>query len=356
MESGHVKILYGVCGEGRGHASRSRILIRFLQQKGHEVCIVAGGKAYAILSEEFDRIQKIESPQGFYRGNQVRILYTLLHTAYQTIASASVSFLKVRRLIREFQPDLLITDAEPISHIASRFSNIKRVCIDNPSALIYRKIPKKIREYPAWLFLFFTLKTSLLGAEKYIIYDFFEEQINNPKVLFLKPLIQPGIRRQLSTSGDHIFIYQTSLTFSSLFTCLKNFDETFVIYGFNKDMIDENLIFKRFNDDEFYHDFASSKAVIVNGGFTAISEALYLKKPIFSLPIRHQFEQAFNAKCIERMGVGVSHQKFREEDLKNFLDNLGSFQKHLQKYEAGNQDEILARIEQEIQNVLNKKK
>lgn len=251
---------------------------------------------------------------------------------------------------------MLITDAEPISHIAARFSNIRRISLDNPTALLYRKIPKKLREYPAWLFLYFMLKSSLLGAEKYIIYDFSEEQLNNSSVLFLKPLIQPGLRQQTSFSGDHIFVYQTSLTFPSLFTSLKKFDETFLIYGFNKDMVDGNLIFKRFNDDEFYRDLASSKAVIVNGGFTAISEALYLKKPIFCLPIHHQFEQAFNAKCIEQMGVGVSHQKFHEEDLQEFLANLGSFQESLQNYDPGNQEETLARIEQELEKAIRKKK
>jgi len=351
-----MKILYGVCGEGRGHASRSRILIHHLQEKGHNVSIVAGGKAYTILSEEFDNVLKIESPQGFYKENQVRILYTLLHTVYQMIAHVPVSFFKVRRLIREFQPDLLMTDAEPISYIAARFNDVKRMSLDNPTALLYRKIPKKIQEYPAWLFLFFALKSSLWGAQKYIIYDFSEEQIKNPRVLFVKPLIQPGIRQQTSTPGDHIFVYQTLLTFPSLFASLKKIDETFVIYGFDKDMVDENLIFRRFNDDEFYNDLAACKAVIVNGGFTAISEALYLKKPIFCLPIRHQFEQAFNAKCIEWMGVGVSHQKFYEDDLKDFLDNLSTFQEHLQKYDPGNQEEILARIEQEIQHVTIQKK
>jgi uncharacterized protein (TIGR00661 family) len=351
-----VKILYGVCGEGRGHASRSCILIHHLQQKGHKISIVAGGKAYRILSKEFDHVLQIESPRGFYKENQVRIFLTLLHTAYQTIARVPVSFFKIRRLIREVQPDLLITDAEPISHIAARFSNIKRISIDNPTALIYRRIPKKLREYPAWLFLFFTLKSSLLGADKYIIYDFSEEQIDNPDVLFLKPLIQPGLLQQTSTSSDHIFVYQTSLTFPSLLVSLKKFKETFLIYGFNKDAVDGNLVFKRFNNDEFYHDLAACKAVIVNGGFTAISEALFLKKPIFCLPIRHQFEQTFNAKCVEWMRVGVSHQKFYEKDLKQFLDHLDSFQEHLQQYDPGVQQETLERIEQQIQKVTAQKK
>ena len=48
-----------------------------------------------------------------------------------------------------------------------------------------------------------------------------------------------------------------------------------------------------------------TKAIITNGGFTVISEALYLKKPIFSIPIKNQFEQALNAKFVEKLGAGV---------------------------------------------------
>jgi len=351
-----VKILYGICGEGRGHASRSRILIHYLRQHGHEVRIIAGGKAYTILSKDFDSVLQIESPKVFYKGNQVRIIFTLLHTLFQTISRTPVSFLKIRHLLKKLQPDLLITDAEPIGYFAARLSKIKRISIDNPSALLYRRCPKKIRDYPAWLFLFFALKLSLFGADKHIIYDFFDEQINDPRVLFIKPLIQFGIRRQQSTSGKHIFVYQTSPSFTVLFNSLRRFNETFIIYGFNKERTDGNLIYKRFNEDEFYHDISAAKAVIVNGGFTVISEALYLKKPIFSVPIRHQFEQLFNAQCIERMGVGISQRTFSEEDLGDFLSRLDIFSENLQKYDAGDQDNILARIEQEIQIVLNEKK
>ncbi|MBN1861218.1 MAG: hypothetical protein JW840_07135 [Candidatus Thermoplasmatota archaeon] len=351
-----MKILYGVCGEGRGHASRSKILIHFLEQKGHQIRIVAGGKAYALLSGEFDNVLQIESPKGFYRANQVRILYTILHTLYQTAAHTPRSFLRIRSLIKEFQPDILITDAEPISHFAARFSRIKRISIDNPSAILYRKYQKRVRDYPAWLFLFFALKISVFGADKYIIYDFFDKQSNNPRVLFVKPLIQPGIRSQAPYVGSHVFVYQTSSSFTTLFNSLRKLNEPFIIYGFNKEETDGNLVFKRFNENEFYHDISTSKAVLVNGGFTVISEALYLKKPIFSLPIRHQFEQVFNARCVERMGAGVCHVWFREEDLKEFIGDLDVFSESLQNYDAGNQEEVLTRIEQTIQDVLNQKK
>jgi uncharacterized protein (TIGR00661 family) len=137
---------------------------------------------------------------------------------------------------------------------------------------------------------------------------------------------------------------------------LKQFPETFIIYGFNKDHVDENLIFKQFNEKEFYHDIASAKAIITTAGFTVISEALYLKKPLFCLPIQYQFEQIFNGRCVETMGVGVSHTKLSESDLKAFLHNLDIYKTNLQKYDPGNQDEILKRIEQELHTIGTKKK
>jgi len=53
------KILYGVCGEGLGHAIRSEILINYLKNKNYEIRIVAGGKAYNYLSDEFPFVEEI---------------------------------------------------------------------------------------------------------------------------------------------------------------------------------------------------------------------------------------------------------------------------------------------------------
>lgn len=42
-----MRILYGVTGEGMGHAIRSRVLLEHLVAQGHEVMVVASGKAAA---------------------------------------------------------------------------------------------------------------------------------------------------------------------------------------------------------------------------------------------------------------------------------------------------------------------
>ncbi len=345
------RILYGVCGEGLGHFSRSKILINHLKKK-HDIRIVAGGKAFPYMSKDFDDVHEIESPHFVYKENEVRLFLTIFRMIFQTFVKTPSSFLKVRRIIKEFNPDILITDAEPISFFASHSNKTPRISIDNPQALIYRNYDVKFGEYFAWFALIIPVKLSLLSADKYFIYDFFDEQIDNEKVYFLKPLIQEGILHQKPTYKNHIFVYQTSISSEYMCNILKNIDEQFVIYGFNKELIDGNLRFKKFNDDQFYQDISNAKAIITNGGFTVISEALYLKKPIFCLPIKNQFEQVLNAKFVEKLGAGVHKKDLCKKDLEDFLQNLDFYKNNLNSYSPGDQKETIKIIEDQIQSLL----
>lgn len=44
------RILYGVQGEGRGHAARSLQVIQWLSDQGHAVKVLSGGDAWQVLS------------------------------------------------------------------------------------------------------------------------------------------------------------------------------------------------------------------------------------------------------------------------------------------------------------------
>ena len=66
-----------------------------------------------------------------------------------------------------------------------------------------------------------------------------------------------------------------------------------------------NCLLKSFSEDGFIRDLASARAVVTNGGLSLIHEAIYLGKPIFSVPVRHAFEQELNGRYLERMGYGL---------------------------------------------------
>src|SRR5690606_15289214 len=46
-----MKILYGVVGEGMGHAIRSGVVLEWLLEQGHQVQVVASGRAHGYLKE-----------------------------------------------------------------------------------------------------------------------------------------------------------------------------------------------------------------------------------------------------------------------------------------------------------------
>ena len=54
-----MRILYGVVGEGMGHATRSKVVIEHLVSRGHKVKIVVLGRAYQFLKRHFDDVVEI---------------------------------------------------------------------------------------------------------------------------------------------------------------------------------------------------------------------------------------------------------------------------------------------------------
>jgi uncharacterized protein (TIGR00661 family) len=101
-------------------------------------------------------------------------------------------------------------------------------------------------------------------------------------------------------------------------------------------------------------DLASAKAVISTAGFTLISEALYLQKPMLLMPNGGIFEQTLNAIYLEREGLGeaVMHRVPNAEDLRGFLDRRERYvDQQAERIRCGNADAV-ACIEDVLERVL----
>ena len=57
-----MRILYGVVGEGMGHATRSKVVCEHLVARGHDVKIVVSGRAHAFLSKTLPRRRRDRGP------------------------------------------------------------------------------------------------------------------------------------------------------------------------------------------------------------------------------------------------------------------------------------------------------
>ena len=149
------------------------------------------------------------------------------------------------------------------------------------------------------------------------------------QITLCDPVLGDDITKIKPHKKDHILVYQTSSSNAKLIDDLKHIDHKFIIYGMNKEAVEGHMEFKLFSD-EFIHDVANAEAVITNGGFALLSEALYFKKPILTIPVKGQFEQELNSIYIERLGYGKMLVKSSVEDIKLFIKNKSHYK--LDKY------------------------
>ena len=67
-----MRILYGVVGEGMGHAIRSKVVLEHLLESGHEVQIMASDRAADFLARHFQEVKKIHGLHIVTEENRVR--------------------------------------------------------------------------------------------------------------------------------------------------------------------------------------------------------------------------------------------------------------------------------------------
>jgi uncharacterized protein (TIGR00661 family) len=91
-------------------------------------------------------------------------------------------------------------------------------------------------------------------------------------------------------------------------------------------------VIKDFSEEGFVEDLAQARAVVTNGGLSLIGEALYLGKPVYSVPVQHQFEQLMNARYLEGLGYGLSADVVDPDVLRLFLTENAKYAERVRKH------------------------
>ncbi|MBD3249751.1 hypothetical protein GF336_06925 [Candidatus Woesearchaeota archaeon] len=328
-----MKILYCVNGEGMGHSIRSKTIIDELK-KHHTLYLVASGKAYRFFSKKYPLV-RVGSFNITYRNNSVDYLLTTINNIIK-LPFLILHSLRLISLFLRFRPDVVITDVEPFGAYYSYLFRKKCISLDNQH-IFNTKLDKKTD------FLIDKLVSIALvpKADHYLVTTFFYPKKKNKKTLLFPPVIRKQIQKKKPKDKGHILVYQTSKSDRSLVPTLKKLDQDFILYSRNKEKQIKNIKFKRFSEKEFIKDLAGCRAVITNGGFTVISEALYLQKPILSVPVKNQYEQIRNAIHLQRAGYGMHCKEISYKNIERFLSNINTYKNNLRTYKKQNNNKII---------------
>ncbi len=327
------RILYGVVGEGMGHATRSKVVIEHLLARGHAVKIAVSGRAYEFLARSFDDVVEIQGLTMRYRDGafdrDASLLKNLVLSPQMALENARPYFGEVRA----FEPRLVISDFDSFSYTYGRQHGLPILSVDNQQIIHKCKHDADVKR---GVLLDFQatrafVKAKLPGCAHYVVTSFFSPPVRE-KYRAVTTLVPPILRRAIlearPTVGEHVLVYQTSTSDGSLVEALNQLpDQRFVVYGLRRDAVEGNCTLKGFSEDGFVRDLASARAVVTNGGLSLIHECVYLRKPIFSVPVVHQFEQEMNARYVEKLGYGLAMPKTDPAVLAVFL-------RERQRYEA----------------------
>lgn len=350
-----MRILYGVVGEGMGHAIRSRVILDELV-KHHDVQVVVSGRAHDYLLRRASEHLAVKKIWGFTivtEDNEVRSFRTLLANLKGAVSGGWPQNIRAYFDVAErFEPDVVISDFESWSYLFGVSHGLPVISVDN------MQIINRCRHEPSILaghesefrLAKGVVKAKVPGAYHYLISTFFYPPVRKRRTSLHPPILRPEILAARPEAGEHLLVYQTYTTNQDLPALLKRTGLLCRIYGLRRDLKEEvrdgSLVYRPFSEQGFIDDLRTARGVVASAGFTLMGEAVSLHKPMLAEPVAKQFEQVLNARYLEREGYGVFTEQITEQALGRFLERTPELSRNLARYSQDGNSDLLRKLEQ----------
>lgn len=342
------RILCGVMGDALGHMIQARVLAQVLAE--HEFLFLGGGQA-SQLTGLGHCVESLPVPGTVYANNRLDLPATIV-SGLTALARLRPALARVRAIIRQFQPQLILSLYEFFTPLAARQLGLECLSLDQQHLLTHCQ-PLPIPGQTSGRRLLQASLRGLFGwSSHHWLHSFFPLVPRDPvRTEVFSPLLSPSLRSLRPVSGESVLVYQTSSTFGGLLPALEQWGRPCLIYGLGRRPARKRLVFRPPDPEAFLADLAACRFLVANGGHNAISEALFLGKPVLSLPIAQAYEQYVNAFMLRRMGYGDfslnSHPS--PELFRSFEARLGQFQRAIAGQDFYGTDRLCARLRQRLQ-------
>lgn len=345
-----MRILYGVNGEGMGHATRSRVVIESLLER-HDVRVMASQAAFRYLSARLPRVDEVFGPSFAMQDGEIQRWATVVQNVRNARHEVPETFHRWGKTIdREWRPDVVITDFEPLTALYARTFRVPMLAVDNINMLDRCHHDAEIigREREDFLIARAVTRSMAPGAIEYLVLTFFRPPVSRGGTLLVPPIVRPEIEAATPERGDHLVVYSGGDP--ALIDALRASGMPCRIYGMRggpaSDRVDGNLEYRPRSNEGFVEDLRTARGVVTGGGFSLLSEAVYLGKPVLAMPLHGQFEQLMNARYLQREGYGICAQRVTPQLMGEFAARLEKFEDALAGYEQDGNAETLRTVEE----------
>ena len=355
-------LFLSLASEGMGHATRARTLIQHL---GHvyDLHVFCGGKVYRYLKDFHHQVHEIPYVKLSYRNNRMSLWATVRSEAPKVVSFLRRIF-QMARLTRRLKPVALISDFEFISSWSALLSGVKVISFDNMHLHPYAELDDPNPEnQKAAKMVRRICRVNLPIKHKVLVSSFFTPTLKQHVCEDFFRYIPCSVRdevllRKNKVSNDGpVLVYQTSQSNNDLHETLERaVAETqlsFTVYGSSGKgtAAGGRIHYRPFDDTAFLDDMAAAPFVMINGGHSAICEALSLGKPILAEPIQAQYEQILNGIYLEKLGVGLGVQKLTAAHIKHFESCVPLMQRRAAQLDVVDTEGMIREIRRAIEEL-----
>ena len=284
-----MRILYGVQGTGHGHINRAKVIIPILQQYAEVEVLLSGYNFNLDLDINFKR-------RGISLTYNSRGGIDLFDTA---ISIKPIQLMQDIQSVPVNKYDFVISDFEPITAWAARFSDTKCIALSHQASFLSDKTPRPERKSPfAEGVLRYFAPCDFYFGTHYREYDDFIES----------PILREEILQLMPTLGEHVTVYLPAYStelLTQIFYQLPEVRWEIFSPGCEHPQTVGNVSVFPIGNETFLKSLESSLGLLCSAGFEGPSEAMYLNKKLMVLPIDNQYEQLCNAAAVKELGGEV---------------------------------------------------
>jgi uncharacterized protein (TIGR00661 family) len=235
-------------------------------------------------------------------------------------------------IVRAAQPDVIINFFEPIAAFYTLTRRQRPPVVAIGHQFMFQH-PGYVQTPHLWKqLLSMKLYTRLLGARATkLALSFYEAPDLPGKRIVVSP---PILRKQLfslspNPDGDFTLVYLLNHGYAEQIIAWSKMNPLARLHCFYDKpgapaefQHSPALTFHKLDGEKFLKMMAECRHVVCTAGFESVSEAAWLGKPLFLVPVENHVEQQVNAIDAQQFGLGIAEKSFHLDRLADLPDSL----------------------------------
>ena len=329
------KVLFIVNGLGLGNSTRCSAIIHELYGLGYEIDLVtsANGLNYFKTSDKIAELFSFRSLVYGKHNGKLSVVKTILMFPW-LFGFFILNCITLRSILSKNKYSAVIFDSD-YSVISIKWQRQRPLLLAINNAEVIVSECRKRSDLPRNIRMQYVIEKLDSWFHKripdFVICPVFDNVnlADQPKIKYTPPIIRQGlaIKTKKQTVNNILIMlsgsqFGSDICFLNKLPQLKNIKIS--IIGKNGTSNNQFSFYgKVYNNQNFIND---ADILVINAGFSAISEAIVLEKPVIVIPVENHAEQFINSHRAEQSGFGlIATQENADEKI---MEMLGNFEKY----------------------------